>query len=267
LPYEKLLIGTLNSEQNLELSKYGKFPPLNPIMPWGISIDGVNLPDIPLKMIQNSNLANVSVITGTNENEGAIFLPLLSAIIPNVWLPLDRQRLLIALQFFFNDSTAKLIIANYNKWMGPETFSDEMGEKILRDMFFVCPARKVAREVSKQHQNAYLYHFSFKSENWIDWWALGDYHSAELEYVFSNPWPPYIHIFDSDDTKMAKTFGDLWNSMSKNKQPNFQNSPYPYWPPYEQNNNYCANLDVPMVISKDYLKARCLFWDQVQSIV
>ena len=50
-------------------------------MPWGPAIDGVVLPELPLKSLKAGNFNKVPVLLGTNKNEGSIFIPVFPLIV------------------------------------------------------------------------------------------------------------------------------------------------------------------------------------------
>ena len=62
-------------------------PALAPLMPWGPAIDGVVLPDVPLRAIIAGAFNKVPVLLGTNRNEGSIFIPVFPLIVPDTEFP------------------------------------------------------------------------------------------------------------------------------------------------------------------------------------
>ena len=54
-------------------------------MPWGATIDGVLLQDLPLNVIASGNSNAVDgVMMGTNHDEGTIFVARLAKVVPGV---------------------------------------------------------------------------------------------------------------------------------------------------------------------------------------
>ena len=82
-------------------------PPLAPVMPWGPVLDGSDrgLPQLPFEALRSgaSGVSKVPVIMGSNENEGSIFVPLVSIIVPNASYPLDDDEVKVVLRHFFPD--------------------------------------------------------------------------------------------------------------------------------------------------------------------
>jgi carboxylesterase type B len=291
-------------------------PGLYPVMPWGSTIDKSvkGLMDIPLNVFLSGKHNKVPVMLGTNHNEGTtmlftyfillfiafssfffvssfllfvdflnccsclgnIFIPALPLIIPGAWFPLNEYRTILSLQHFFNDSTAQQVFNLYE--FSAETYEGVMAN-VIRDLVFTCEARRVANALVKYNANTYLYAFTFVAPNWIDQWILGDYHSSELEYVYSNPWPPLVHIFDSEDIMMADAMGTYWtqfaasgnspntpissgfsanSKLMRRLRDNFQ------WPVYNDSVRAYMNLTIPLQIGFN-LDYNCDFWDSVHN--
>jgi len=141
--------------------------------------------------------------------------------------------------------------------------TDGQAAAMLRDYFFVCSGRRALRAMRASNTPAYLYHFTYQGD-WIDSAILGRYHSAELEYVWANPWPPLVHMFSERDHKMSATFGTFWSNLAIYRDPNGVNSPYPKWPVYDFGGTRTNMvMDVPAALEQDLAGDRCDFWDKV----
>jgi carboxylesterase type B len=93
------------------------------------------------------------------------------------------------------------------------------------------------------------------------------YHSAELEFVFDNAWPPLVHTFSARDQTMADTFGYYWSNLVKYLDPNGP-SPSPdqaVWPRYDSSTLQSMSLDVPSSVVSALLKDKCDMSVQQQS--
>jgi len=241
-------------------------PKLFPLMPWGPAIDGakVGLVDLPWNLITSGNFNKVPLIIGTNTNEGNLFVPGIP-FITGQWFPLTRYRFTEAMLYFFNATTVERITQMYQY---EATTWEQVVALIIRDWFFGCSARKYAAAFNKHQVPAYLYHFTHESPNWIDQWLLGTYHSSELEFVFSNPWPPYVHRFDKDDEIMAATFGGYWTNLAYSTDPNKgPASSLLEWPIYIPATSPIMNMRVPTVLNHQYLENVCPFWDAVTQLI
>jgi len=233
-------------------------------MPWGPTIDGttIGLLDVPWNLIRAGKYNHVPVILGTNANEGNIFIPGLPLIVPGAWIPFDEYRATLALEHIFNTTTTQTVIEMYQN--SGSTW-EAVISIILRDYFFACPARRVAATLSRDNPT-YLYHFTYVAPGWADQWALGDYHSSELEFVYANAWPPLVHEFDEDDKKMAGIFGGYWTNLAHTGNPNSgpaQN--LLTWPAYKQSAEAIMDMTVPNVVDPSYLDGVCSYWDRVKT--
>jgi len=65
--------------------------------------------------------------------------------------------------------------------------------------------------------------------------------------ILISKWQQHLEIF--------------WNSFAYNGSPNFVNDPYPHWPVFGEN-QWIADMNVPLTIQSDYFRERCIFWDQ-----
>jgi carboxylesterase type B len=93
---------------------------------------------------------------------------------------------------------------------------------------------------------------------------LGVYHTAELEFVFDNAWPPLVHHFSARDQAMADTFGFYWGNLVTYLDPNGEQSDSDQltWPAYDSNLQ-SISLDVPASIMTALLQDKCSMWDSI----
>lgn len=258
-------------------TQWGYTPLLFPLMSWGATIDGVSLLDMPLNQIASGNYNKVPAIQGTNNDEGTIFVPAMPLIIPGIHWPTQSGDLEIAMNYIFggNQTTVGGIISLYpqsNYASAEATFN-----VILRDYMFVCPARRALSAMNAAGASTWLYHWDYQGD-WIDDLLFGDYHSAELEFVFANQWPPIMHMFSLNDYTMANTVDTYWNNMVWYHNPNGNESvtdsvsrrtqlkDEEFWAEYspEQNRQNMV-LAVPTRVEQDYFESQCEFWDSVDS--
>jgi len=235
-------------------------PRMYPLLSWSPTIDGsfAGLSDNPLVLIQSGKFNKVPVILGTNQDEGSIFLFLMVAIIPGVDFPITQAGATTLLNYFFNDTTTQEILELYDT----EPTWEYVADTVLRDYFFACSARRVARALSDiQHVPAYLYHFTF-NPGWIDIDILGQYHSSEIEFVFDNPWPPIVHEFSANGRKLADAIGIYWDNLGRYGTPNGNLSlpnGLPLWTVYDSMDQPIIRLDIPIRMDSDFF-GRYLFF-------
>jgi para-nitrobenzyl esterase len=258
----QLLSGSLLSRESFtEATDY--IPPLYPVMPWGPVIDGspAGLLDYPLKLILAGKWNNVPVVAGTNQNEGSLFMPMMPVVIPGTHFPIHPADFNLMLGHFFNASLVQQIDEIYPA--SAFSSADARGAAVLRDYFFGCAARRVLSAVRANNQSAYLYHFIYDPD-WIEDPILGEYHSAELYFVWDNAWPVVVHHFTVADTAMAGSIGTYWTNLAKSQNPNQPVPPSLNWPLFQPGSTGSnILLDVPLAVETHYLSGVCEFWDTV----
>lgn len=236
-------------------------PLIAPVMPWAAVIDGALLLDLPLNLMRrnHSDLNRVPLLLGTNENEGAIFVPALPLL--GFPLPLDKASFTRLLNYLFanNASITSTALGLYDHFSSYEAAAAAM----TRDWFFVCPTRQTAaawREVVGQP--AYLYHFTFIPRNWPDADIIGDYHAIELFILYGNGLIPLLHAFDARDLAMEAVMQGYWLSFALS--PLHEPIGPIAWPRYNSTTRANLRLDDPLLIEYKYRENQCeTLWDQV----
>jgi len=242
-------------------------PLLYPDMPWAPAVDQsvAGLMDVPIHVISRAEGNPVPLIAGTNENEGSIFMPELSSIVPGVKFPLTSRDVETTLNHFFcaNSTIVQNIIEMYPKGNTYTTYPMVLA-MILRDYFFVCPTRRAQRELAKNFPSyPYRYHFAYEMHDPI-FNVFGDYHGSEINYVFSNPWPFDDHSlrnWTDVDQAMADAFGAYWSNMVHNQQPNYDEVVPILWPVWDPVSELNVRMEIPVVLEAHYLTPQCNFWD------
>jgi para-nitrobenzyl esterase len=242
-------------------------PLLAPLMPWAAAIDRspIGLADVPLTLMkQNSSLLNrVPYMTGTNNNEGSIFVAALP--LKGFLLPLFKSSYeALLLTIFRNQTLVDTVIGLYDH---EATYEDSVSA-IFRDWFFACPTRQTAAAWHRVvQQPVYLYHWAFLPDNWVEFDVLGDYHAAELFMVFRNGLIPYFHKFDQRDTDMSYTVQNYWLSFAFTHSPNahvVSSAATIAWPQYNTTSRTNIRLDNPLLLEDDYRADVCAtFFDNL----
>eukprot|EP00045_Choanoeca_perplexa_P016639 m.226724 g.226724 ORF g.226724 m.226724 type:complete len:556 (+) comp17315_c1_seq10:25-1692(+) len=237
-------------------------PPLAPVMPWGPVIDGSDqgLPKRPLDMIREKNYAAVPLIIGTNKDEGTLFVGVIADVVPGAHFPMQDGDFELAMHHFFNDSTTQDVITHYPLTNYKD--DDSRAAHVLRDYFFLCASRRVAKQLNVNGVASFLYQFSMPLDNWIDYQILGNYHTSELSFVFDNEWPPILHEFNAKEKTMAASFQSYWTSMAKHGHPNGDlSADQAVWLPYNDTGRSYMTMDVPTVLNSNLNGPTCDFWD------
>eukprot|EP00698_Gefionella_okellyi_P025152 TRINITY_DN909_c0_g1_i1.p1 TRINITY_DN909_c0_g1~~TRINITY_DN909_c0_g1_i1.p1 ORF type:complete len:542 (+),score=83.53 TRINITY_DN909_c0_g1_i1:1149-2774(+) len=238
-------------------------PLLAPIAPWGPVIDGshAGLPQLPLDALKSGNFNKVPTIMGTNQDEGSIFIPVVPLIVRGTLYPLTEAGLAGTLLHFFNQSTTDAILTAYSRqWFNPLS-PTLVAAQILRDYIFVCATRRALRAVSQYNDNTWSYEFTYPYINDSVSWLLGDYHSAEVRYVFGMVDNPSEH-----DLRMFDVMGEYWGAMATYNNPNgpLEYATVPKWPLFtstESDTTLSLNENPSAVTG--LRQATCDFWDTV----
>ncbi|KAF4663620.1 hypothetical protein FOZ61_001522 [Perkinsus olseni] len=180
---------------------------LFPNLPVGPTVDGVTLPDVPLRVVEKGNHNDVPLIVGFNRGEGSLFGFLLPKVVPGLQMPLTEQGLRRTLNYFLqNETAAKEIekfypLGQYSSVYGLDNGPFEQAFAFMRDSLFHCPGRQLAEAlVNKGKSSTWMYSFdkadlfgplgSFRlgilspAYGNLTVAQLGNFHSAELPFVF-----------------------------------------------------------------------------------
>jgi len=237
----------------------GYHPPLYPEMPWGMTIDKVTTLDLPLNRIKQGLGNNVPLIIGTNHDEGTAFVGAMTSVVGNVTFPISDAELVRILQHFFTPAQVTQIQAQYAK-PAQCKYNVECLSLVLRDYFFLCASRRVARTFAANHIPVYLYQFVY-NKDFIWKTPLGDFHASELFFVFDDY--EALH-FTQNDIDMSKSFQDYWTNHAKFGNPspggNASLLSWPQWTPDTESN---VVMDVPLAVNTHLETSHCDFWDTI----
>lgn len=212
---------------------------------WFPSVDGVEVPDQPQKLLDAGKFAKVPTLIGTNKNEGTGFVTGL-----NVTTPADYAALLEAL---FPGRGAK-VAAQYPLAMygsGKAAVAEVLG-----DSLFVCPTRNTARALAKGGVATYVYQFThavvtpFGPE-------LGVFHGSEIPFIFGNPF--FTLMLTAEEKPLSNTMIGYWSRMAASGDPNGMGALA--WPKYDVASEQNIVLDLTPSTQKDLKKSVCGFWD------
>lgn len=249
---------------DMNTSWTGFTPLMFPSMPWSATVDGVLMKDTPYNLILAGYANKVPILAGTNKDEGSLFAPEMRGIIPTLSKPLafgDADKLMN--HFFGNNATVVSLVqsAYPDSSFGNAT---EQIATIIRDFFFLCPTSRALLAQGSWGEETWLYQFVYRGD-WIEDSFMGDYHSAELEYVFGNAWPPIVHQFSARDQAVSTSFGYYWSNFIKYGNPNGNGATpatQPNWPPYDPDLNSIA-MDVPPTPVQGLIEKTCEMWDHI----
>ncbi len=211
-------------------------------------IDGAVLPDDPMLLFQAGRMADVPFLTGTNANEGTLFLPA---------LPIKRPQgyEFVVRRMFPEDAEAILMLF-------PAAAAADVTpalDGVLGVSAFVAPARAAVRaQARRKGAPCFLYQFTRVPPGQIGE-TLGCFHAAEIAYVFANL--DLMPGATETDTKLSATMSDCWVHFAETGDPN--GAGLPEWPPYDAESD--GHLEFGDVIRKGAgLRAKaCDLFDQI----
>ncbi|GMI05209.1 hypothetical protein TrVE_jg12431 [Triparma verrucosa] len=217
-------------------------PPLSPIMPFGPVIDGTTdgTPRMPYEGITGGKAMNVPLMIGSTSNEGSIFVPMLGEIVDGLKFPISNDDVKLAIHHILDPIIgADAVDADYDGLMDQypiKDYNDPRAQlsKILRDYMFLCPSRRAARAASENGNEVFLYQFDFHPYTWPDFDALGDYHGAEIYFIWDTPGPgmELVHPFFHDERRMVEIMQYYVGNLAKVGDVNKGDMPgdVPVWP-------------------------------------
>jgi para-nitrobenzyl esterase len=194
------------------------------------AVDGWVIPDDPATLFESGRLKRVSVLVGSNADEGTIFL------VGHLNPELVRAKTTLAayrryLRATFHES-ANQAFALYPA--ESDTDVPPVLARLFGDFFFHLGTRCTAEAVARRGGKAYLYYFTRLSPL-AKKLGAGVYHEAEVPYVFDNlssvlprPWPELPEPFDKTDLSLSNAMSAAWVRFAKTGDPN--GSGLPSWP-------------------------------------
>jgi para-nitrobenzyl esterase len=212
---------------------------------WLPIVDGVNLPDQPDKLLAAGSFDKVPTIIGTNKNEGTLFTTVVT-----VNSDTEYTNLMDAIY----PGHGAAIVAKY-----PSASFSSINAAIAEafgDGFFVCSTRRIARALSTAGVATYLYHFVHAFETPIVS-QLGVFHSAEIPFIFGNPY--FLYTLMADEKPILKMMDGYWFNMAKTGDPNSMGAVT--WPKYDATGDQNMVLDRTPSTQTGLKKDICDFWD------
>lgn len=189
---------------------------------WGPTVDGSNegLPAEPLALLKSGAVANVSLLAGTNTDEGSVFVyswysqPMNSSAFLEFTASLIQNRLQPGVTL--NVTTLQALLRLYKPDDRPNSDNRPLAVRMSTDMLFKCGTRTLARALSKQ--NAYMYRFDFRSAYDTTPLRWGVTHGSEVPFVFDQlNWISgnSSTIFSDSEENFATAIGSMWRKLAQ----------------------------------------------------
>ncbi|MEZ4222918.1 MAG: carboxylesterase/lipase family protein [Polyangiaceae bacterium] len=219
---------------------------------WGPTIDGDVLPQLPSTRIAAGNFNKVSVMTGTNADEGDVFISL------GGYASIDdaQYQTLVGEAAGLLGLDGSKVVAQYPSASFPKP-ADALAE-VLTDGGFVCPTRRLARALRQQGQTVYLYHFT----RGIPIPLLGGtkvWHGAELPFVFGNE--SFGFSPAGQDLTLSQNMQEYWTRFASSGDPNASGAIV--WPEYDATKDEHLVLDTTIAKDSGLKSSVCDFWDSL----
>ncbi|MFW9822463.1 MAG: carboxylesterase/lipase family protein [Candidatus Thorarchaeota archaeon] len=248
LPIDKLMDGFVKAQQKAFLNQEQLS-----IYPF---IDKDNIPQHPIKAIQEGYAKDIDLIVGTNLEEWKYW----RAFEPNFEQLKESQikeRLLNIMRNSGEDENKmEDIINTYQKSreeIGLPINIHEAYDAYMSDTVFRIPSLKIAEAQSKHQKNTYMYLFKWKTP--FENGRYGAMHALEIAFVFGAYWEDYLFTFPKKTTeteKLSYSMMNYWANFVRDGNPNYDGALN--WPFYETNNRETIIFDHNIEIIKDPLK-------------
>ena len=218
---------------------------------WGPSVDMTEFPEDPIIALQNGNFnLNITVIAGTNTDEGWLFAP--TGYVDKGQYRKFVQEVLYGHGRPFNESEFNAVFEVYP----PQIFGDnhQMASAVVGDVTFICGTRYMVRMASTYSaRKPFLYRFNVPYE-------AGPLvlHGSELPYVFDMT----KYIYTKEQQAVSDAMGHIWSSFPKEGVPGDD-----VWPAYDNSSDTNILFNVKMQNGKfqtesNRRKKYCDFWEE-----
>jgi len=258
LPTEKIINALIKAQEKAFFSqKELEFRPY---------IDNENLPQHPIKAIQEGYAKDIELIVGTNLEEWRFwraFEPKFEERDPTE----IKKRLNNLISSTGEDEKKTEDIINiYKKSREDNSLSiniHEIYEAYMTDWIFRIPSIKFAEAQGKHQKNTYMYLFNWKTP--FDNGKYGAMHALEISFVFGAFWEDYLFTFPkkTDETEaLSEKMMNAWVSFAKTGNPN--HTGIPIWPSYDIEKRNTIIFDKNIELWDDPLSKEREMWYEMK---
>ncbi|MEM6689638.1 MAG: carboxylesterase family protein [Planctomycetota bacterium] len=210
---------------------------------WPITTDGWVFPKTPYRVYADGDQHDIPVIVGTNRDEGTMFAP---------------QKAFGGTLKTYREAMIERHGASGDRvadFYAPKTDDGlwKAAVQHISDVWFIQPARELARSMDRQRTNVWMYHFTKPVWGW-----MGAAHAAEIKYVFGNLENP-----SRDDIALSDAFTNYWVQFAKTGDPNLKGKPA--WPPYTTNDEIHLELNDEIKLGLKLRSKACDLLDEILS--
>jgi para-nitrobenzyl esterase len=223
-------------------------------LPFGPTVDGYVLDDVPLATIQAGKHNHVPLVIGTNASEvnfvadPAVIVGCLGAqVLAHAWFPSFADQLLSAYQC---------------QILNPLSGAHALGQAAT-DAIFTCPSRRAARAmVANQTEGVYRYLFTHVTP-YVGGVAeiAGAFHTSEIPYVFDS-FAGVLYNPTPAESALSQQMQSYWTNFAATGNPNGPG--LPTWSQYDPTADNALQLDTPIGNVSGFEAYACDVWDTVQ---
>ncbi|XP_075525249.1 acetylcholinesterase-like isoform X2 [Dermacentor variabilis] len=235
--------------------------------------DGAFLPGTPQTLMDSGAFArNISVMLGSNVNEGSWFLQYffgLSVTEENPEVTGENfAAALKALDPSLRVTPIDKVLEMYTAGKTPSTAAEILKalDSIVGDYHFTCPVVRCADRFVQAGIPVYQYVFARRSSRnpWPPW--MGAMHGEEVAFVFGEPLDD-THRYSEEDKSMSRRLMRYWANFAKTGDPNLPgngSSQSTDWPMRTASLKEHLVLDVNESVGCAYRQAYCEFWEDLR---
>ncbi len=188
---------------------------------FGPHVDGKFTPDAPDVLMARGAFHHVPVLIGTNSGDGSVFMPGVQ--------PRKPDELLGILQGYVG-SGAETLLKLYPGVLDAEPDNTQL-QQLLTDLFFATPARELARAITADNGQAWLYQFTHVPAP-LARRTKAARHGLEIPYVFGNL--PDV-VARPAEQKLSELMLGTWVQFARTGSP--EGAAIQSWPAHTREND------------------------------
>ncbi|XP_075525252.1 acetylcholinesterase-like isoform X4 [Dermacentor variabilis] len=235
--------------------------------------DGAFLPGTPQALMDEGAFAkNISVMLGSNVNEGSYFLQYFFGLSVEEQNPEVTEEnftaALEALGLSPRETPIDKVLEMYTVNKTPSTAAERLKalDSIVGDYHFTCPVVQWADRFVQAGITVYQYVFARRSSRnpWPSW--MGVMHGDEIAFVFGEPLNDTLQ-YSEEDKNVSRQLMRYWANFAKTGNPNLPgngSSQSTDWPRRTDSLKEHLVLDVNESVGCAHREAYCEFWEELR---
>jgi para-nitrobenzyl esterase len=207
-------------------------------------VDGELIPAQPRELVAAQDFAKVPYLTGSNFEEGRLFL--LSVTTP---VTTDAEYQAALQRLFGNFAAEAAVLYPVSAFATPQ----DALVRVWGDSRLVCSTTETARRLAANGASVYAYDFARPIPSLE---GLGATHGVELPYVFGTLQNP-----GTDDAGLSDAMQGYWTRFAASADPNGAGALA--WPSFNDTSEERMDFNVPSSVIAGFRSAECDFWATV----